>query len=68
MKKLSVEDVESYWDHRIKDSKDSWESVLWVGLPAWNKYVDKLHMYHLRRYMKIITLAHLATAVPWQRA
>lgn len=54
MEKLPVEEVISYWDHRIKDARGSWEGVLWEGLPIWNTYIDKLQMYHLRRYVRQI--------------
>jgi len=47
MKKLTVEDVKSYWNKRIKEAGDSWEGVLGTGLPIWNKYIDKLQMYYL---------------------
>ena len=54
MKKLSVEEVESYWEHRIKRARGSWEGVLWEGLPIWNRYIDRLEIHYLKRYIEQI--------------
>lgn len=54
MIKLPLEEVQSYWDERIKAAAGEWEGVLWQGLPTWNDYVDKIQMHHLGRYMNQI--------------
>lgn len=54
MKKKSVEEVKAYWEQRIEKSKDSFDSVLWEGLPLWNKYIDELQMYHLKQIFHMI--------------
>lgn len=54
MAKLPVEEVKSYWNRRVKDSTDSWESILWLGVPRWNKYIHELQMHHLRKHINQI--------------
>jgi len=52
--KKTVEEIKSYWDQRIAKSKDLWDGVLWEGMPTWNKYIDELQMYYLKKVFNMI--------------
>jgi len=52
--KKSVDEIIAYWDRRIRKSKDSLESVLWEDLPIWNRYVDEIQRYYLKRVFSMI--------------
>lgn len=54
MKKLSVEEIKSYWEMRIRRAKTNFEGVLWEGLPIWNRYVDMIQTHYLRKYINQI--------------
>jgi SAM-dependent methyltransferase len=50
MNKLSLEEVEQYWNLRIK-MQASYEGVLWQDIPSWNEYIDNLQKHYLKRYI-----------------